>query len=93
MKKLIVCIFVLLLVNTAYVAALPSATIFFVANVLLHVVLGLAASAGLVWVLRSRASYSGWVLGFAALTGVWLIFAGATRSNHWIVALHVVAGV
>ena len=39
----------LLLLNAAYVAALPSATIFYVANVLLHVIFGLAGVVVLCW--------------------------------------------
>src|SRR3954464_12282999 len=40
---------ILAILNAAYVAALPSATVFYVANVLLHLVLGSATAAFLVW--------------------------------------------
>ena len=46
---LMTLLFLITILNAAYVAALPSATIFYVANVLLHVVLGAATAAFLVW--------------------------------------------
>ena len=41
----------LMIINAAYVAALPAATIFYAANVLLHLILGAAA---VVWLFRSH---------------------------------------
>ncbi len=40
---------IVLLANAAYIAALPSATLFYVANVLLHIVVGVAGVAVLAW--------------------------------------------
>ncbi|MEO7145485.1 MAG: tetratricopeptide repeat protein [Bryobacteraceae bacterium] len=82
---------VLLIANAAYVAALPSPTIFYVANVLLHLALGAAA---VVWLIRRR----GWsmkmaLLALSALLGVYLIFTGAVMGNRWIVAAHIALGV
>ena len=45
MKRALPILFLALLVNSAYVAALPTATVFYMGNVLLHVVLGIAAAA------------------------------------------------
>ena len=50
---------VFLLVNTAYVWAFASPTIFYMANVLLHVVLGLALAAVAVALLQNRAPDAG----------------------------------
>ncbi|MCC6341687.1 MAG: tetratricopeptide repeat protein [Bryobacterales bacterium] len=78
---------VLLLLNVAYVAAFPSATIFYVANVLLHLVLGVAFIAVL-W--RSRAAtlrFSG-----AALTGLYLMVRGATIDQRWWLYAHALLG-
>ena len=42
----------LLVVNAAYVAALPAANLFYIANMLLHPALGAAAAVWLVWTAR-----------------------------------------
>ena len=82
-------IFVLLL-NAAFVAALPSATLFYVANALLHVALGLAAA---VWIAlaayrsRNRARFI--PLAAAAALGIYLIFSGATRDHFTILWAHI----
>lgn len=79
-----------LLLNAAYVAALPSATIFYVVNVLLHLVLGAAA----VWLLgwQSRRSPRVALLAIAAVLGVYLLLTGSLRSNYWALWSHAVAG-
>ena len=46
--------FVVLLVNTAYIAAFASPTIFYMSNVLLHFVLGLGLSVAFVVLLMKR---------------------------------------
>jgi tetratricopeptide (TPR) repeat protein len=79
---------VLLLLNVAYVAALPSATIFYVASVLLHLVLGVVFTGLLLW--RSRPAalrFSG-----AALTGLYLMVRGATTDQRWWLYAHVLLG-
>ncbi|MGH9667918.1 MAG: tetratricopeptide repeat protein [Bryobacteraceae bacterium] len=81
----------LLIANTAYVAALPSATIFYVGNVLLHLGLGIAV---VVWLYRRDGrSLKFLPLALAALLGIYLIFTGAVLSNRWVVALHIALGV
>ena len=77
----------LLIGNAAYVAALPSATIFYVANVLLHLVLGAAA---VVWLFRIHRRSAKFIpLALAALLGIYLIFKGAVTTNRWVVAAHI----
>src|SRR5271165_5544399 len=89
MKQLIAFAFVALLINAAYVAALPSATVFYVANVLLHVVLGLVAAVGLWWLYQQETWIAaGFYTGSLAF-GLWLTWFGATRPNRWAVILHV----
>lgn len=82
---------VALLLNAAYVAALPSATIFYVANVLLHIVLGAAA----VWLFgrQWRRSPRMALLAVAAVLGVYLLLTGTLRSNYWALWTHIIAGV
>jgi tetratricopeptide (TPR) repeat protein len=89
MKKILAFIFVLLLLNTAYVAAFPSPTIFYEGNVLLHVVLGLIAAIGLVWLFKPQTWVpAGFFLG-SLIFGLWLIRFGATRPNQWALVLHI----
>ncbi len=94
MRKWLAVCFLLLLVNTAYVAAFAQPTVFYMGNVLLHVALGLAAFF-LLWL--SRLAFSRFTLAIfsvAAGLGVFLIFSGATRQFHSVVLAHiVVAGI
>jgi Flp pilus assembly protein TadD len=79
------------LLNAAYVAALPSASIFYIANVLLHLVLGTAV---VVWLgIRWWRSARFVPLGLAAALGVWLIFAGATTPHQWALVAHIALAV
>jgi hypothetical protein len=78
---------VLALVNAFYVAALPSATVFYVVNVLLHIVLGAAAVAALVW--QYQRSPRTFPLIAAALVGVYLIYAGATLDHRAVLYAHI----
>src|SRR5437763_7194690 len=73
-----------MLANAAYVAAWPSATLFYVANVVLHLLLG---SITVVWLMRREAKFA--PLAIAALLGVYLIFRGAVTENRWIVTAHI----
>jgi len=81
----------LLLLNAAYVAALPSATIFYVANVLLHVVLGLAGVVVLCWQWRRSPKIT--VLVVAALLGGFLVVKGAVTDNRWALWAHIALGI
>ena len=45
-------LFLVLLFNTAYIAAFATPTIFYVANVLLHVIRGIAVAAGFLATIR-----------------------------------------
>ncbi len=76
-----------MLANAAYVAALPSATIFYVANVLLHIVLGAAGVGWLLW--RYRRSPRAVPLAIAAALGLYLIAAGATFDHRTILIAHI----
>jgi Flp pilus assembly protein TadD len=81
----------LLLLNAGYVVALPSATIFYVANVLLHVVIGLAGVVVLCWQWRRSPKIS--VLVVAALLGGFLVVKGAVTDNRWALWAHIALGV
>jgi Tfp pilus assembly protein PilF len=82
---------VLALLNVAYVAALPSATILYVVNVLLHLVLGSAAALWLCW--NRRRSPKVIPLAAAVLAGVYLIARGATTQHRPALWIHIAFGV
>jgi Flp pilus assembly protein TadD len=81
---------VIVLLNAAYIAALPSPTVFYMANVVLHLGLGGALAAWLLclWRRDRRAS----LLAIGAVLGVYLIFGGATRDHRWILWSHIALG-
>ena len=94
-SKAVAAGFLLLLLNTGWVWAFPEASVFYIANVLLHIVLGLGLLLAL-WVWRAEAVRSfrqharaaTAVLSLAGALGVLLCFIGATRPNLWVVAVH-----
>jgi Flp pilus assembly protein TadD len=83
----------LMLANVAYVAALPSPTILYFVNVVLHLLLGVAVVGLLVrakW--RSRPDGAS-PLAIAGLLGVLLVVIGATRDHRVILFAHIALGV
>lgn len=88
--------FVLLVVNSAYLVARADASLFYFANVALHVALGLALAVaalpalrgawrGLSWPLRVGVA----LLAAGALLGVALLVFGATRPYRWLLYAHI----
>ncbi len=91
-------LFLVLLVNTAYVAAFASPTIFYMTNVLVHVGLGLALTPVLLWLWwRHRDVRRGLAAGVllflaAAGLGLFLVMFGAIRDHRWALQAHIAAG-
>jgi tetratricopeptide (TPR) repeat protein len=92
--------YVALLLNSAYLAALPSPTLFFFANVALHVLLGLGLAAACAWAFwRSRRSLTPGLMAIALVFaisfafGAALIATGNTRPFRWILYTHIVTAV
>jgi Flp pilus assembly protein TadD len=77
--------------NAAYVAALPSATVFFVGNVLLHLVLGLGTAVWLCWTWRRSPKTI--PLALASILGIWLVARGATSDHQAALGAHIVLAV
>ncbi len=86
--------FLLLLVNSGWLWAFPSANILYVANVLLHVLVGLGLAAGLwfssIEVFRRARSdrRAALALSVCAALGIVLCVIGATRPHLAVVAIH-----
>ncbi len=90
MRKWLAIGFLLLLVNTAYIAAFAEPTVFYMANVLLHLALGIAVFALFLTVARSF-GFAALALSVAAALGISLAITGATRQFHSLLVAHVAA--
>ena len=84
-----------LLINSAYLAAVASPTLFFYTNVALHVGLGaVVAVASLVYGLRTRRRWAEgasavWIVFLlCAAAGVWLAYVGASRAHERVLYAH-----
>jgi len=84
---------VLLIANAAYIAALPAANLFSIANILLHPLLGMTGAAALIAVARTARRSLMLPLLAAAMLGIYLLFAGATRDHFSILWAHIVLAV
>ncbi len=83
-----------LIVNSAYIWAFASPAIFYMGNVLLHVVLGVAVAAGALVLVRRRRDVRlapGALLAVALAAGLFLTYAGALRQYRWALVAHVAA--
>src|SRR6188508_1846122 len=88
--------FLVLILNSAYLAARADPSLFYFTNVMLHVGLGLALAVAAT--LRWRSSWRAWprilqaagaLLAVAALLGVALALLGATRTHAWMLRGHI----
>jgi tetratricopeptide (TPR) repeat protein len=83
----------LLLLNSAYLAAFAQATLFYMGNVLLHIVGGALVVAGLVWVLRRERPLVAALLAAALGLGVYLAVVGNTFDQRWVLAAHIAVAI
>ncbi|MBM3728030.1 MAG: tetratricopeptide repeat protein [Acidobacteria bacterium] len=93
MKRLSVILFAALMVNTAYLAGFASPTIFYMANVLFHVLGGVAAVGLFLWCWRTdirRAAMLSLVL--CAAAGAWLMWVYNTLDQRWLLWSHIGLG-
>jgi tetratricopeptide (TPR) repeat protein len=84
-------LFVLLLLNTAYIAAFSSATVFYMSDVLAHLVLGtvLAVALLFVWKKSGLASFAAALLLISFGFGAALAYFGNVHDNAWILWTHI----
>src|SRR5580658_7766146 len=88
MRRVAVWCVILLAVNAAYLAAFAHATIFYEANVLLHLGLGFALALLAARYLRRYPIECGTFLA-AALAAFYLVVHGNTYDERWILRLHI----
>jgi Tfp pilus assembly protein PilF len=87
--------FIILLVNTAYVAAFATPSVFYMTNVLIHLGMGLALAIGLAFQLRKDSALLNGIpgalglFGIALLLGLFLVKAGNTTDNRWALWSHI----
>jgi Tfp pilus assembly protein PilF len=93
MPRLLWGAFALLLLNSAYLAAFAQANLFYMSNVLLHIVGGAVVTAGLVWMIRKEKPVAAALLGGALGIGVYLAVVGNTSDQAWVLAAHIAAAV
>ena len=98
-KTIAAIAFVVLLVNTAYIAAFATPTVFYMANVLGHVALGLlvaisgAAAIARDSELRSALRIPATLFVVALLVGSYLTVHGNLADDRWALRLHIAFGV
>jgi tetratricopeptide (TPR) repeat protein len=90
-------LFVVLLVNTAYITAFASPTVFYMGNVLVHLVLGLALAVAFAALLARRPDLRPGIVpaavlfGTALLAGLWLTVAGNVLAHRPVLWAHAAA--
>lgn len=99
--------FVILILNSGYLAAFAEPTLFYMFNVLLHIVLGVALVIPFFIFVRrflaheaprgsELAVYMGrlgyWSLSPCVLTGLYLVVVNATHAHHWVLYFHITIG-
>ena len=95
LTKWIGVVFILLLVNTGYIAAFASPTVFYMGNVLIHLALGVGLAIGVaILVLKNPAFRRAigpalWFFQLAFLTAVYLVAAGNIREHRWVLWVHI----
>src|ERR1051325_11683706 len=87
------------LLNVAYIAAFATPSIFYMANVLLHLALGLLLAGAIVMALRSphlrprgTGAIAAGLFFVSAILGAYLVVAGSLRANRWALEAHIGAG-
>ncbi|SPF32745.1 Tetratricopeptide TPR_2 repeat protein [Candidatus Sulfopaludibacter sp. SbA4] len=81
-----------LILNSAYLAAFPRPTVFYMANVLLHLGIGVALMVAAVGLVRRYPRESGAILA-AGVPALVLAVAGNTLQHRWILWLHIALAV
>ena len=81
----------LLVANTAYIWSFHPPTVLYMANVLLHLGLGVVLAVAAAVMVRRRPAMGVFLL--AAAVGIYLAIVGNTRNHHVVLWLHIVLGI
>ena len=91
--------FVLLLLNTGYISAFATASIFYMGNVLLHLVLGLVLAIAFALLLTRERELRRPLIApsvffaIALAFALYLVWVGNLREHRWVLNAHVVSSV
>src|ERR1700683_5483381 len=97
LQQWIAIFFLVLLINTAYVAAFSFATVFYMTNVLFHLGLGVVLSFAVLFTIHKRKDLvegAPVALGFfllALIFGLVLTWKGNVYANIWLLWPHIIA--
>jgi tetratricopeptide (TPR) repeat protein len=93
MGRLAAFLFIVLLANTAYIAAFAQPTVFYMTNALVHLVLGLLFVVAAMFAYGWRANVAGAVLLIvSAGLGLYLVKVGNTFAYRWVLWAHIGVG-
>src|SRR4051812_41153631 len=92
MRRLSTIALAFLLINSAYLAAFPTPTVFYMANVVLHLGVGLALMILALPLARRYPRESGAFLA-AGVPALFIAVRGNTIPHQWILWLHIVLAV
>ena len=90
--RLLVAVAVFFVVSTGYIAAFATPSVFYMGNVVLHLVVGVGLAIAVAGMFR-RMPLLAAAVGSSAIAGVVLAFAGNTAPNRWLLGLHIALGV
>jgi hypothetical protein len=91
-QRLLGSLVILFVINTGYIFAFATPSIFYMASVLFHLVFGMAL-VGLACAAAWRVTGAGRILIVCGILGLYLAVAGTTRQHAWILWLHILLGV
>ncbi len=98
--KFLIAGFILLLINSSYLAAYAEPTLFYFSNVALHLLIGLVLAVTSAIYLRRRMRelsrsmlFSVIALGLSTALGIFLMIFGATRPYRWALYAHIALAV
>src|SRR3954454_6137462 len=92
LRTIAICLFILLLINTAYIAAFASPTVFYMGNVLLHLGGGLLFSVVFLAAFRDGGMFCRAMLVITTAAGLWLACFGNTMPHRTVLWAHILAG-
>jgi cytochrome c-type biogenesis protein CcmH/NrfG len=93
MKRIVSVLFLLLLLNSAYLAGFATPSVFYMVNVLLHIVAGAAIVGLFAWMIRREHRLGAALLVVSGAVGAWLAYAGNTLDQRLVLYAHIALAV
>ena len=93
LKQAVTVLFGLLLLNSAYLAAFATPSVFYMVNVLLHVTAGAVAVLAFAFLARNDHRWGALLLLAAGVAGTWLAVVGNTLDQRTVLYTHIALSV